>query len=199
MLFRSRKQGRCTQRCRVKPTSSRRGLVGRGGQRGLQRKVASSASTQPPPLSHRKQAPALLSGNSSLASSGSKCLRERTRAGRGAHREERRAEMHRKGAARRHAVGSGRHLEEMPGKAQKQGSWQHWFFLQEEGELLHPQAVATSLESTRGGRKGSLSHHAPGPRPTILGVRRALVRGHIFRQLQGHPAPVKELPQGRRT
>lgn len=121
-----RKQGQCTQRCRVKPTSSRRGLVCGGAQRGLQSKVASSASTQPltsspsqpPPLSHRKQAPPLLSGNSSLASSGSKCLRERTRAGRGTHREDRRAEMHRRGAAHRHACGR---LRAAPGRDAREG------------------------------------------------------------------------------
>lgn len=71
-----------------------------------------------PAPSHRKQAPPLLSGNSSLASSGSKCLRERTRAGRGAHREDHRAEMHRRGAAHQHACGR---LRAAPGRDAREG------------------------------------------------------------------------------
>ena len=112
------------QRRRVNPRGSWRGLAWGGRLRRLQSKAgpplplpSPSLSAHPaPPLTHQKQAPPLLSGDSSLASRAPKHPQERTEAGRGACREDQRREMQ-ETCSPWHGGSSGRRLGEMPGKA----------------------------------------------------------------------------------
>ena len=83
-----RKQTQCTKAQGKSRVVQARSGVGRAPEAAAEQDRRSSVSTQPPPLTHQKQAPPLLSGDSSLASRGSEHPRERTEAGRGTCRED---------------------------------------------------------------------------------------------------------------
>ena len=143
------------RRCRANPGSSRRALAWGGRLRQLQSKTGAPLPLPSPLLGPTRNR--LLHCCLNTGGKGPRLGEApagRTGAGGGGKK--------RKETCSPWRGSPGPRLEDMPGKAQKRGSWQHWLSFQEEGE----RGVAARSWSHRPGvkkswEKGSLSGHAP--------------------------------------